>query len=115
VWCESGVCLSVSLALALPLEQRPKLSFLTPPSTLSLNSLMTFIILAGIQFNSILFIYYLLFMFHLQQLVAFLVYPFCPTGFWDGEVLMHPYLYAHYSITFYLGFETHKLGFWDRQ
>jgi hypothetical protein len=43
---------------------------------------------------------YLLFILQLQQLVAFLIYPFCPTGFWDGEVSMHPYLYAHYSITF---------------
>ena len=53
MWCESDrdECLSISLALALPLEQRPKLSFLTPPSTPSLNSLMTFIILAGIQFD----------------------------------------------------------------
>ena len=56
------VCLSISLALALPLEQRPKLSFLTPPFTCFLNSLMKFIILAGIQFNSILIIF--LFIIH---------------------------------------------------
>jgi len=59
MWCESDrdACLSISLALALPLEQRPKLSFLTPPSTPFLNSLMKFIILAA---NYIL-IYYLSF------------------------------------------------------
>ena len=117
MWCESDrdECLSVSLALALPLEQRPKLSFLTPPSTPSLNSLMTFIILAGIQFNLILIIF------------LFIIYPSLATigsfphlsllshwvlgwrGF-DAPILVCPFF--HY---FYLGFETHKLGFWDRQ
>src|SRR5258705_12792499 len=51
------MCLSVWLELALPIEQRQKLSFLTPPSTPSLNSLMKFIFLADIQFNSILIIF----------------------------------------------------------
>jgi hypothetical protein len=49
----------------------------------------------SIQFNLIQF--NLLFILHLQQLVAFLIHPFCPTGFWDGNVL-----YAHYSITILL-------------
>ena len=109
------MCLSVSLALALPLEQRPKLSFLTPPSTPSLNSLMKFIILAGIQFNSIFNIF------------TFIIYPSLATvgSFPHPSLLSHwvlgwrgfdaPILVCPLFHYFYLGFETHKLGFWDRQ
>jgi len=79
MWC---VCLSILLALALPLEQRPKLSFLTPPSTPSLNSLMTFIILAGIQFNLILIIF------------LFIIYPSLATV---GS-FPHPSLLSHWVL-----------------
>jgi hypothetical protein len=110
MWCESDrdVCLSILLALALPLEQRPKLSFLTPPSTPFLNSLMKIIILAA---NYILFIIYPSFAtvgsFPHLSLLSHLVLGW--RGF-DAPILVCPLF--HY---FYLGFETHKLGFWDRQ
>src|SRR5882724_12960299 len=79
---QDGLSLLVSLALALPLEQRPKLSFLTPPSTPSLNSLMKFIILAGIQFNSIFIIF------------LFIIYPSLATV---GS-FPHPSLLSHWVL-----------------
>jgi hypothetical protein len=38
---------------------------------------------------------------------------FVPLGFWDGEILMHPYLYAISSLPFCMLWSTHS--FWNRQ
>jgi hypothetical protein len=101
MWCGSdrnSVCLSVSHT-GLASGTEAKAQFFDPTHYSLFEFTDEIYYLAGIQFYlNINYIYYLLFILHLQQLVAFLIHPFCPTGFWDGKVLRHPYLYAHCSI-----------------